>query len=203
MVQTLSKLVPIFFPKVVTHLSRKEKIIYLTFDDGPTETCLPFILSTLQRYNAEASFFCVGNNMLDSPHLVEDMVHGGHKVYNHTQDHKKGWLHNANSYLTSVHEAHKIIPHPKAFRPPYGKITWKQYRRLILDWKIIYWDTLTEDYNTKISPEKCLALSCTAQNGSILVFHDNKKAWENMSYALPRFLEIYSKKGYKFESLPY
>lgn len=203
MVQTLSKLVPFFFPKVVTHFPRKEKTIYITFDDGPTETCLPFILKTLREYKAEASFFCVGNNLISSPKLVTDMLDGGHKVYNHTQDHKKGWLHSSSSYLASVQEAQKVTPHPKAFRPPYGKITWKQYRKLILDWKIIYWDTLTEDYNTKISPEKCLSLSCRAQNGSIIVFHDNKKAWKNMSYALPRFLEIYSKKGYQFKSLPY
>lgn len=64
------------------------------------------------------------------------------------------------------------------------------------------WSVLTRDYDSDFDAEKCLknAIKKT-ENGSIVLFHDSEKAWKNLSYVLPRYLEYFSEKGYSFEPL--
>ena len=64
------------------------------------------------------------------------------------------------------------------------------------------WDVLSGDFDTALSPKKCLKnVINNATNGSIIVFHDSTKAWEKMSYALPKVLEHFSKLGYTFRAI--
>ncbi len=88
------------------------------------------------------------------------------------------------------------------FRPPYGRITYKQAGVLKKNYKIIMWTLLTYDFDKRISPAECLekALKHT-RNGSIVVFHDNIKAFSNMSYALPQYIENSLNKGFTFKTL--
>jgi peptidoglycan/xylan/chitin deacetylase (PgdA/CDA1 family) len=98
-------------------------------------------------------------------------------------------------------EPGQSIPGPKLFRPPYGRITRKQIS-LLNEFRIIMWDVLTVDYNSRLSGEGCLANSIKAtRNGSIIVFHDSLKAEGNMRYALPRFIDHFQQMGFSFKSL--
>src|SRR5690606_20903355 len=95
--------------------------VYLTFDDGPHPVATPFVLDQLKDANAKASFFCIGNNVLQHPHLFERIREEGHAIGNHTHTHRNGWKTKNEDYLEDIRCAQQLIP-SKLFRPPYGRI---------------------------------------------------------------------------------
>ena len=131
------------------------------------------------------------------------MLQDGHKVYNHSQRHEKGWKTSNFSYFKSILEAEENCPHKGVLRPPYGKMTPAQFQSLKKRFKIVYWDVLTEDYNPALSVEECFQKSTKASAGSIVVFHDNIKAKKTVLETLPLFLDHYQKQGFTFKTLPY
>jgi peptidoglycan/xylan/chitin deacetylase (PgdA/CDA1 family) len=172
--------------------------VYLTFDDGPHPVATPFVLDQLKQFNLKATFFCIGKNVIEYPHIYQRILDEGHAVGNHTHRHLNGWKVPATQYLESVHEAARYI-NSKCFRPPYGRITGREARALTeLGYKIYMWDVLSADFDTKITPEQCWQnVALYLQPGAILVFHDSAKAWERMQYALPRTLEFCTQRGWK------
>lgn len=205
------------FPKYTWNMSTEEQVLYLTFDDGPTPIITPWTLETLDKYQAKATFFCIGNNIETHPEIFLKTVEKGHTVGNHTYNHPQGWKTSTKVYLESVQQTQDIIDFQlqksevktdklaikKLFRPPYGKITKSQGRSLMaLDYIIIMWSVLAVDWSDNTSKEQALKnVIKNAKNGSIVVFHDSEKASENMQYALPRVLEYFSKKGYTFKAI--
>jgi peptidoglycan/xylan/chitin deacetylase (PgdA/CDA1 family) len=178
-----------------------EKIIYLTFDDGPTEELTPKILGTLEKYGAKATFFCVGQNVEELPQVYSLIVAGGHSIGNHTFHHLNGWKTGKSAYIADVSKGDSVIG-SALFRPPYGKIKLSQARLLKKHYRLIMWDVLSRDFDKRVSREQCLDRSIKGTRpGSIVVFHDNVKAAENMLYALPRYIEYFKQEGYRFESL--
>ena len=197
------------FSSFVWDIPTEEKIIYLSFDDGPHETATPFVLDQLKKYNAKATFFCIGKNVVLYPDIYQRIIEEDHAVGNHTYHHLNGWKTNDKIYLNDIKEASAIIQ-SNLFRPPYGRIKRSQwsivnsqsFSNYQSPFNIIMWDVLSGDFDTKLSPEKCLqhVLDYTKQ-GSIIVFHDSTKAWDRMSYALPRVLAYFSEKGYVFKAI--
>lgn len=179
--------------------------VYLTFDDGPHPTITPFVLEQLEKYNAQATFFCIGKNVLEQPEVYHKIVSRGHAAGNHTHNHLNGWKTPLRSYITNIFQAAKYID-SKALRPPYGRITLTQVkalRRKNRDWKIYMWDVLSGDFDTEISAEKCAEnVLNNIESGSIVVFHDSDKAWERMSHALPLVLEHCKKMNWQIKALP-
>lgn len=178
-----------------------EKIIYLTFDDGPIPELTPFVLETLEKYNARATFFCVGDNARKHPQLLREIIAQGHSVGNHTHNHYDGWKKNSEEYEQNIRKGFDYIP-GNMFRPPYGHITPWQINRMKDQVYIVLWTVLSYDYDQNTTPARCLrnVLRYT-KRGSIVVFHENKKAIPRIKYALPRFIEHYSAQGYRFEAL--
>ena len=198
---------PSWFQKInsslVWNISTKEKELYLTFDDGPHETATPFILDQLKLYNAKASFFCLGKNVKAYPTIYERILDEGHAVGNHTFNHLNGWKTNNKKYVHDITEAAKYID-SKLFRPPYGRIS-PFISKLLrsMKYKIIMWDILSGDFDTMLSPQKCAEhVVLHSKPGSIIVFHDSTKAWERMQYALPKCLQYFSERGFKFKAIP-
>ncbi len=175
--------------------------IYLTFDDGPTPGITEWILTTLDKYDAKATFFVLGKNIEMYPDLYEMILERGHKVGNHTYSHQKGWGMSLERYVEDVEFANDLI-HSDLFRPPYGQIKPSQAKFLSHSYKLIMWDVISRDYNRRVSPEGCLGnVVPYIEGGSIIVFHDSDKSFRNMSYALPRTLQIAKEKGLKCKSL--
>ncbi|GAA3601640.1 polysaccharide deacetylase family protein [Flavivirga amylovorans] len=207
------------FPNYIWDIPTTDKVIYLTFDDGPTPEITNWVLSTLKAYNAKATFFCIGNNIKKHPDIFQNILNEGHNIGNHTHNHIKGWKTKSKDYLRNIEEAQDIINNQASnnnseivnrqssiinlFRPPYGQITPKQGKELIeLGYKIIMWDILSFDWDRNVSKETCLNnVTNTATNGSIIVFHDSVKASKNMQYTLPKALEFFSEKGYSFQAM--
>ncbi len=194
-------------PGYTWHIETAEKTLYLTFDDGPIPIVTPFVLDQLKAYQAQATFFCVGENLVQNTEIGERILQEGHVVANHTYNHLKGWQTPVEEYLHNVEiceqELQKLQVKNTLFRAPYGRITSKQAALLRkAGYQLIMWDVLTNDYDQTLAPEICLQKSITyTENGSIIVFHDSFKAQRNMMYVLPRYLEHFAAQGYSFKSL--
>lgn len=194
------------YPSYIWHIPTQERAIYLTFDDGPHERATPFVLDELKKYNAKASFFCVGKNVVAHPAIYKRILDEGHITGNHTHNHLNGWKTGDKEYLKDAAEAAKVID-SSLFRPPYGKIKSFQAKNIGAAIKkefakIIMWDVLSGDFDTSISEEQCLHnVILNAGKGSIVVFHDSEKAFPLLQYVLPRVLKFFDEKGYQFEAL--
>ncbi|MEP7238074.1 MAG: polysaccharide deacetylase family protein [Ferruginibacter sp.] len=190
------------YPECAWDVKTDEKIIHLTFDDGPDPTATAFALEELKKYNARATFFCVGKNVEKYFDLYKQIISEGHKPGNHTYNHVSGWKTADTEYLKDIRRAADIID-TELFRPPYGRITKFQIKALQgekFKLKTIMWDVLSGDFDEKISPENCyLNVINHSKPGSIIVFHDSVKAFPRMEYALPRVLDYFSKKNYQFK----
>jgi len=191
------------YSDLIWHIPTNEKIIYLSFDDGPHETATNFVLDELAKYNAKASFFCIGKNVLKYPAIYQQIIDEGHAVGNHTQHHANGWEVSNEVYFEEIEQAAALIS-SNFFRPPYGRIKRKQINKIINNpYQIIMWSVLCGDFDLNLSPEACCNNVLNhAKSGSIVVFHDSTKAWERMSYALPRVLVHFSNLGYRFKAIP-
>ncbi len=180
-----------------------EKIVYLTFDDGPTPDVTHKTLEILEQYQAKATFFCLGRNAEHYPEIIDLIIKQGHRLGNHSYSHLKGFKSRTKAYLDDVELASEFLD-TKLFRPPYGRIRRRQAVRLSKHYQIVLWDILSHDYNRKISPEKCYRnVINNVRSGSIIVFHDSEKAAPNMLKALPMTLEKLQAENYRFEVIPY
>ena len=194
------------YPSYIWDISTKEKKVYLTFDDGPHEKATPYVLDELKKYDAKASFFCIGKNVIDHPAIYARIKEEGHSTGNHTYNHLNGWDTSDADYLGDVAEASKCIQ-SSLFRPPYGRIRSFQARHIgvamkATSAKVIMWDVLSGDFDDGITKEQCLEnVILNVKRGSIVVFHDSEKAFRHLQYCLPRTLTYLSGEGFHFETL--
>ena len=191
------------FSNYIWDIPNTENKIYLTFDDGPTPEITEWVLQELEKYNAKATFFCIGNNIEKHPDIFEKLIIKGHSIGNHTFNHLNGWKTPTEVYLKNTFLCDEQILESKIFRPPYGKIKASQAKKLRqLGYKIIMWDVLSADYDATISAEKCLENTTkNVTSGSIIVFHDSVKAFPHLEYTLPKALKCFKEKGFVFEKL--
>lgn len=187
------------FRDAVCRKNSSEKVVYLTFDDGPCAKTTPHILDVLDTFNIKATFFCVGENVLRTPDLFAEIKQRGHAVGNHTMCHANGFKYTTDEYIRLVDEADTLIKSP-FFRPPYGRIKPAQYKLLKKRYRFVMWDVITRDYNANLKPAKIVAIvKRYVRNGSVIVFHDSIKAQKNVFAALPQAIEYLQKEGYRFE----
>ncbi len=187
------------YPNAIWHYNRTEKIIYLSFDDGPIEGLTEWVLDELDKVKAKATFFCVGANIVKNKNILQRILLDGHAVANHTMYHSKGFKSENQDYFREVNECQALLPN-KIFRPPYGQLKRSQYKHLIEEgYKVVFWDVISYDYE-KIKPEVVLNnVIKNTREGSVVLFHDNVKAEKNLKYALPLFLAHFTDLGYKFD----
>lgn len=188
-------------PGFLWRVRTQEKVLYLTFDDGPIPEITPWVLDVLREWRAKATFFCVGDNVRKHPEVLQQVLDEGHAVGNHTFHHLNGWKTPLAQYLENIEKCRAVLP-SRLFRPPYGCITPAQAKQLRNQYRIVMWEVLSWDFDAKITPQKCLhnVLSC-ARPGSVIVMHDSLKAARNMRFALPELLRHFTEQGYRFEGL--
>jgi peptidoglycan-N-acetylglucosamine deacetylase len=189
------------YPGALWKVNTTEKVIYLTFDDGPVAGLTDWVLDELKKYEAKATFFCVGTNILRHPETFKRILSENHQVANHTMSHSKGFKLSVADYLRDV-DACKPLIQNNLFRPPYGQLKRSQFRALKQKgYQIIFWDVISYDYE-KIKPQNCLKNVLThTKNGSIVLFHDSLKAEKNLREALPHFLKHFKNLDYQFRAL--
>ncbi|MFL9830371.1 polysaccharide deacetylase family protein [Flavobacterium sp. ST-87] len=208
-----NRLIKKLFSNYVWDIPNKENKIYLTFDDGPTPEITAWVLNQLEQYNAKATFFCIGKNIEQHPEIFKKVIEKGHAIGNHTFNHLNGWKTNTNEYIENSVQCSVIsnqfsnnkpqTTDNQLFRPPYGKIKRAQAKKLRQKgYKIIMWDVLSADFDQNITKEKCLKnVVNNTRSGSIIVFHDSIKAFENLKYVLPKVLEYLVENHFSFETI--
>ncbi len=200
------KFISYLFPKYVWKIPNSGNKIYLTFDDGPIPEVTEWVLDILKNENIKATFFCIGDNIQKHPEVFKRILNEGHAIGNHTFNHLNGWKTNSSNYIENFKKCELEIQKTntqniKLFRPPYGKISPFQAKEILnKNYKIIMWDVLSYDFDTKISPQKCLNnVIENTESGSIIVFHDSLKAKQNLRYALPKAIQQLKEKGFEFD----
>lgn len=188
-------------PNFTWRINTPRKELFITFDDGPVPGLTPKVLNILDIFDAEATFFCVGENVKKYPEIYTEILRRGHNTGNHTYNHLNGFKTETQEYIKNTIKGSQLI-NSKLFRPPYGKIKRSQITYLKHQYDLILWDVLTLDYSQSISPKECYNnVQRFAKPGSVIVFHDNYKAEKNMLYALTKTLIDYTEKGYRFKKI--
>jgi peptidoglycan/xylan/chitin deacetylase (PgdA/CDA1 family) len=188
-----------FFPGAYWRFQKNEKVVYLTFDDGPIPEITPWVLDLLDKYNIKATFFCVGDNVRKHPEIYQQVIERGHLTGNHTFHHLQGLKTTSQKYRKDVKEAEYLID-SKLFRPPHGHLRLPQLLSLLKHFKVIMWDVVTRDYSTLITAEQVFDnVKKYTRNGSVIVFHDSLRAENKMKYALPKSIEWLLEQGYTFK----
>ncbi len=190
-----------YYPKLTWLLPNTTKTVYLTFDDGPTPEITDWVLNQLEQYNAKATFFLIGKNIDENPEIFERLKASEHSLGNHTYNHLSGWKNSTQEYLKQFNKCEELLG-TNLFRPPYGKLKKAQSREIRKTHQIIMWDIISYDFHVGTTAEQCFGyVKKHVRPGSIIVFHDSKKAWPNLKEALPKTLEYLKKEGYKMEAI--
>ncbi len=188
---------PLVYPGAVFRIRTSEKVLFLTFDDGPDPESTPLLLDILDGMDVKALFFCSGRAAEKHKSLVHELIRRGHSAGNHGYGHLKGCNTPVKEYCENAIMAAKYTS-STLFRPPYGKICLSQYRRLKKSFRIIFWDIMPYDFDTSFGAERSLrVLNRKIRPGSVIVLHDTSTS--TCKYFLREFIETSVSKGYRFE----
>jgi peptidoglycan/xylan/chitin deacetylase (PgdA/CDA1 family) len=192
----------LLYPGAIWRLNRSKKVVYLTFDDGPTPDVTSWVLDLLYKENVLATFFCLGKNVDEHPGLFQNIVEREHRIGNHSYSHPRSFRTATHIYVADIEKAAGSIQ-SKLFRPPYGQLGFRSFIKLRKNYSIVFWDVLSEDYNPDCSPEQVIDnVMRYTRPGSLIVFHDSLKAFPRLQIALPEVILRLKAKGYTFGVLP-
>ena len=196
----IPKILHYVFPKALWRVDNSQSI-FLTFDDGPDPISTPILLSLLDKYNIKASFFCNGERAEKYPKLIKEIKSHGHYIGNHGYHHISGWSTSTDNYIANTEQANSII-HSKAYRPPYGRMTYSQYHSLNKKYKIILWDVMPGDFDQKVDHQNLLKNLIThTKAGSIIVLHDDPYSVDKFALIVEAYAEEMSRNNLKMESI--
>ena len=188
--------------------STDEKVVALTFDDGPDETFTPQILDILKKYNIKATFFVVGEKVGYNKKLINREIDEGKEIGNHTYTHinvSKNGYNKIKKEIVDTQDAIKSVTgiYPKLFRPPYRAIS-KDMCEIIRqnDMNIVLWSYVdARDWSNPGVSSIVKTIEDGVQNGCIILLHDYNKVRTSKSQtieALEIMIPDLLKKGYKF-----
>jgi peptidoglycan-N-acetylglucosamine deacetylase len=187
------------YPDAIFRIRTTEKVLYLTFDDGPDPVSTPQLLSILKAHDIKAMFFCTGKRAEEYSDLMNDIRAGGHMIGNHGYNHYNGWRTNSVKYINDVIRAADFTS-GKIFRPPFGRMSIKQKKGLPKSFKLIFWDIMAYDFEATFGVDRCLkVLKNKIRPGSIIVLHDTVTSCANK--IIEEFITDSVEEGYKFELL--
>lgn len=155
-----------------------EKLVALTFDDGPNQPYTSQILDVLDIYDSKATFFLIGNNVETYPEVVREIVERGHQVGNHSYTHADLLKLDRQQMAKEIDLTAEIIKSvtgvaPKVFRPPHGfrdPVVLEQARERNL--RVIQWSVMARDWKKPGAEVIADRVVHQVQNGSIILLHD-------------------------------
>jgi len=185
----------------------KGKVAYLTFDDGPNPTYTPQIVEILQKYNAGATFFVLGQEVDKYAHIASDTSKNGHSVANHTDTHLDISTASDEMIKEEIQKTNALIKKatgktPICFRPPYGAIKSDTNQKLQnAGGKTIMWDVDTQDWARPGVDEIVNHVLMYTQDGEIILMHDGGGDRTQTIAALEKILKKMTQEGWKFKAL--
>ncbi|MDE6696125.1 MAG: polysaccharide deacetylase family protein [Muribaculaceae bacterium] len=188
---------------VIFRLDDGKPSVYLTFDDGPIPESTPWLLKTLEEYDAKATFFMVADNARRYPELHKAVLDAGHAIGNHTFHHKPPLSQDNDYFISDVAIADEVL-RSRLFRPPHGLIKRSQQKALTdAGYKIIMFDLNTLDYRSDRTPKQIIeSVAKNVRPGCIINFHDSLKSIDKLKEALPQILNLLRSRGFTLLPLP-
>lgn len=180
----------------------KEKVIALTFDDGPTKN-VDQLLPLLDEYNAKATFFLIGNEIEKHPEEAKKIIEAGHQIGNHTYSHKRMVLKSPSFIEEEIEKTDELIRSVGYegeidFRPPYGKkFVSLPYYLNKTNRETIMWSLDPETYYTSVD-EKINYVLENIQSGSIILLHPMYDQTGGTLEVVETILKELSNEGYRF-----
>lgn len=184
---------------VVCHVDTNDKLVALTFDDGPSEQGVNAVLPLLEKYHAKGTFFLIGERVDAS--LVKRIIDGGHEIGNHSFNHHRMVYRTSAFYDDEIRRTDAVLtaagsPTPTLFRPPFGKklvgvplAVERSGKRLIM------WDTGDPpDRDPKVYAEKVLR---EVRPGSIVLIHPMYAGNATERAALPLIMDGLTRRGFR------
>ncbi|MBH8553110.1 polysaccharide deacetylase family protein [Nostocaceae cyanobacterium CENA357] len=188
-------------------LTQGQKVIALTFDDGPWPESTAQVLNILKENNIKSTFFVVGQNVKNYPDLVKRVVAEGHAIGNHTWHH---WYHYMNQQAAAYEVEHTTDLIYKTtgvktnlFRPPGGIMHngVAAYARNN-KYALIMWSSDSLDYSRLTVPKLINNVFRLAKPGGIVLLHDGGGDRTKTVQALPEIITGFRKQGYSFVTIP-
>lgn len=198
----IPSLVQKLYSQRVWHFHTPEKVLYLTFDDGPHPSLTPEILDVLSKYRAKVTFFQLGSKIEAFPYLHERCKNEGHLLGNHGYAHLDGWSTHTTKYNENILKGAQLTD-SQLFRPPFGRFPIWNRKGIFETNKIIMWDIMPGDFDKKLATNDCIrVIDKFASKGSIIVLHENDQSKHKVLDILEWTLEKYTNEGYSFDSIP-
>lgn len=186
------------FPGAVFRIRTTEKVLYLTFDDGPDPVSTPVILGILNKYKIRATFFCCGSRAEKNYDLIDAIKSQGNIIGNHGWNHRDGWVTSFSEYISDVNRADESTS-SVLLRPPYGHLGIKQFNRLKKKYRIVFWDLMPYDFDRGFGSKKSLqVLRSGIRRGSVIVLHDSRES--TCTEFLEEFIIYALSEGYRFDT---
>lgn len=190
------------FGNITSHVKTEEKVVALTFDDGPTENTSA-ILALLDSYQVKATFFLIGDDIEENPEQAKKIVEAGHQIGNHTYSHKRMVLKSPSYIKNEIEKTDALIASigyqkTPVVRPPYGKKLFglpyylNKHQR-----KTITWNLEPDTFFTN-AVEKINYVTENIQPGSIILMHPMYDPTDNELQSIEGMLQALRNDGYTF-----
>ncbi|MGG0456705.1 polysaccharide deacetylase family protein [Bacillus mycoides] len=190
------------FGDLTNRVETNEKLIALTFDDGPTNN-VKQILPLLDKYNAKATFFVIGNELENNLPLGKSIIQSGHQLGNHTYSHNRMVFKSPSFIKEEIEKTNSLIRQTGFtaeidFRPPNGKkLIGLPYYLNKNNIETITWD-LEPDTFYKSATDKIDYVNKNIKPGSIILLHSMYDESNENLQTIEGILDSLSKKGYQF-----
>jgi len=191
-----------------------EKVVALTFDDGPSPVWTPQILDVLKKGQVKATFFMLGEHVVKYPEVAKRVAAEGHEIENHTYDHHVLIYYTMEELEKEVKEAEKTIKEvtgqaTRYFRPPKAWLTAAEKKKLEeMGYKTVLWTLNSKDWVTFDDKYIIRYILKRVQPGDIILFHDSGGVFKveggdrhETVLAVGRLIEGLKERGYRFVTI--
>jgi len=200
--------------KSIFWVNRVEKVVALTFDDGPSPVWTPKILDELRKANIKATFFMVGEHVAKYPEIARRVAEEGHEIGNHTYDHHVLLYYALEELEKEIKDTERIIQKAtgkttRYFRPPKAWLTAREKKKIEeLGYKVILWSLNSKDWVTFDDKYIVKYIVRNIKPGDIILFHDSGGVFsteggdrDETVRTIPLLVDALTKKGYRFATL--
>ena len=168
------------YVRALCRVKTNEKVVYLTFDDGPNAEQTPQVLDVLKRNNATATFFCIGSRIAGNEQILKRIIDEGHTIGNHSFSHTNSFpLFSRRRMIADLEQCQQAIQSatgtaPTLFRPPFG-VTNPTVCKAVkaLNLKTIGWTIRTYDTNGGKNTKIARRIARQLRPGAIILLHDS------------------------------
>jgi peptidoglycan-N-acetylglucosamine deacetylase len=187
----------------------KNRILALTYDDGPSSALTPLLLDLLQSNGARATFFMLGRHAQQYPQIVDRVLSEGHDIGCHSDQHLNAWKVLPSQSIADIDAGYERLSRwiqPNGmFRPPHGKMTLPTYWSIRRRKAPVWWWTIDSGDTREVLPNLTqVAERLRKAGGGIVLMHDLDRTHERNDYVLEltaALLDLAQKESFKVTPL--